>query len=181
MRMSAVAGFVAVMLALPALAQDTPKPPTPTKEHEWLKQLDGEWDTDGEMYMEPGKPPVKCKGTMTFRNLGGFWSIAEMKGDFMGIPVTGMMTIGYDAEKKQYTGTWVCSMSDCLSKYEGSREGNILTLNTEGPSPDNPKKIAKMKDVIELKDKDSQVMTSWILGDDGKWSKMMTMTSKRKK
>ena len=77
--------------------------------------------------MEPGKPAIKSKGTESTRTLGGFWAVSEYKGDFMGTPFAGVMTVGYDAEKKKYVGTWVCSMCDRLSKYEGSVDGKTLT------------------------------------------------------
>lgn len=162
-------------------AQDAPKPPVPQKAHEWLKQLEGEWESEAEMIMGPGKSPVKSRGTEVVRSLGGFWSVAEMKGDYLGVPVTGVMTIGYDAQKKKYVGTWVCSMCDWLCKYEGTADGNALTLETEGPSPADPGKLVKMRDVIELKDRDNKVLTSSMQGADGKWVTFMTMTSKRKK
>jgi hypothetical protein len=38
-----------------------------------------------------------------------------------------------------------------------------------------------MKDVLELKDKDTRELKSYIQSDDGKWTQFMTMTSKRKK
>jgi hypothetical protein len=41
------AGIV-VVLAGVALAQEAPKAPTQQKEHKWLKQLEGEWVTEGE-------------------------------------------------------------------------------------------------------------------------------------
>jgi Protein of unknown function (DUF1579) len=163
-----------------ARAQDAPKMPAPQKEHAWLKQLEGEWVTESEAVMEPGKPPIKYKGTETIRSLGGFWSMAEITSDFMGTPATGVMTIGYDAQKKKYVGTWVCSMADWLCKYEGAADGQVLTLETEGPHPVTGKPV-KMKDVIEVKDKDHKVMTSHIQGEDGKWTQFMTMTAKRKK
>jgi hypothetical protein len=181
--MKTVAGLVmAAVLAGGAMAraQEAPKMPAPQKEHVWLKQLEGEWQTESEMVVEPGKPSVKCKGTETVRSLGGFWSIAETKADFMGIPVTGVMTIGYDAQKKKYVGTWVCSMADLLFNYEGSVDGQVLTLETEGPHPVTGK-LVKMKDVIEVKDKDHKVLTSSLQGEDGKWVQFMTMTSRRKK
>jgi hypothetical protein len=181
MRMFAIAGAFAAVMILPAVGADLPKPPTPTKEHEWLKQLDGEWETEGEAYTEPGKPPVKTKGTMSVRSLGGFWAVGEMKSECFGVPVTGLITIGYDPQKKKYVGTWVCSMSDWQCSYEGTAEEKVLTLNTEGPSPADPKKTVKMRDVIEIKDKDTHTLTSAIQGDDGKWATFMTMTSKRKK
>jgi hypothetical protein len=159
--------------------QEAPKMPAPQKEHEWLKQLEGEWETEADMVMEPGKPAVKVKGTESIRLLGGFWAVAEMK--CLGIHMTGVMTIGYDAQKKKYVGTWVCSMSDWLCQYEGTADGKVLTLECEGPNPADGGKLVKMKDVIEIKDKDHRVLTSSMLGADGKWVTFMTMTSKRKK
>jgi hypothetical protein len=170
---------VAVILASAATAQDGAKAPAPQKEHEWLKQLEGEWETKAEMVMEPGKPPVTSKGTESVRSLGGFWSVAEMKGDCLGVPVTGLMTIGYDPQKKKYVGTWVCSMTDWLCHYEGTADGPVLTLECEGPNPTTGK-LVKMKDVIEIKDKDHKVLTSWMLGEDGQWVRFMTMTARRK-
>jgi hypothetical protein len=161
-------------------AQDASKTPTPQKEHEWLKQLEGEWETEAEMVVEAGKPTVKCKGTESIRSLGNFWSVSELKGDFMGTPVTGIMTVGYDPQKKKYVGTWVCSMCDWLCHYEGKVDGKVLTLETEGPDPTTGKTV-KMRDVIEIKSKDQKVMTSSMLGEDGKWVTFMTMTSRRKK
>jgi hypothetical protein len=166
-----------------ARTEDAPKMPAPLKEHVWLKQLEGEWESEAEAIMEPGKPPVKSKGTESVRTLGGFWSVAEMKGDCMGVQVTGLMTIGYDPQTKKYVGTWVCSMCDWLCRYEGAVDasGKVLTLDTEGPSPADPGKKVKMRDVIEVKDKDHKVLTSYIQAEDGKWVQFMIMNSRRKK
>jgi hypothetical protein len=183
MRKMVVLAMVAAVLVGGAVAraQEAPKLPAPQKEHEWLKQLEGEWETEAEMFVEPGKPPVKSKGTESVRSLGGFWSVAEMKGDCpLGGSFTGVMTVGYDAQKKKYVGTWVCSMCDWLCRYEGTADGKVLTLECEGPNPETGK-LTKMKDVIEVKDKDTKVLTSSLLGEDGKWVTFMTLTAKRKK
>lgn len=180
MRMFALAGFVAVVVAGPAAAQEAPKLPAPQKEHEWLKQFEGEWVTEAEAVMEPGKPPVKMTGAETTRSLGGFWLVTEMKCECFGVPMTGVMTVGYDPAKKKYVGTWVCSADSGMIKYEGSADGKKLTLECEGPSPHTGKTV-KMKDVIEVKDKDTKLLTSLIQGEDGKWTTFMTLTAKRKK
>jgi hypothetical protein len=183
MRKFVALAVVAAVVAGSALSRskdETPKAPTPQKEHGWLKQLTGEWEYVCEAVMEPGKPAIKSKGTETTRSLGEFWAVSEYKGDFMGTPFAGLMTVGYDAEKKKYVGTWVCSMCDRLSKYEGAVDGKTLTLETEGPNPATGK-LVKMKDVIELKGNDHKVMTSYAQTDDGKWVTFMTLNAKRKK
>ena len=135
--------------------------------------------TEGEGLVAPDHPPVKCTGTESTKVLGGLWALAEMKGDFMGTPVAGLLTIGYDTQKKKFVGTFVSSMHDSIIKYEGTCDGQVLTLETEGPNPATGK-IVKMRDVIEIKDKDHKVLTSLIQGDDGKWITFMTMKARRK-
>jgi hypothetical protein len=96
--------------------------------------------------------------------------------------MSGIMTIGYDPQTKKYVGTWVCSADGHLWKYEGTLDatGKVLTLNTEGPDMSAPGKTAKMKDVIEIKDKDHRVLTSSMQTQDGKWVQFMTMNVRRK-
>ncbi|MBL8031794.1 MAG: DUF1579 domain-containing protein [Candidatus Doudnabacteria bacterium] len=158
-----------------------PEMPKPTAEHQWLQQFVGEWKSDAEAYMEPGKEPVRMTGTESVKPLGEFWTISEVKSTMMDQPFTGNMTLGYDPKKKKYIGTWVDSMTGQLWEYEGTVDstGKILTLNAEGSCPMNPGKMTKFKDVVELKDKNTKVMTSSMLGEDGKWVTMMTSTAKR--
>lgn len=181
MRMTAILALTVMVLAggTWVRAQETPAMPAPQKEHEWLKQLEGEWVTEGEAIMAPGQPAIKTKGTESVRPLGGFWSVNEMKVECMGMPVTGLMTVGYDIQKKKYVGSWVCSAGDMFCKYEGTLDGQVLTLETEGPNPATGK-LVKMKDVIEIKDKDHRILKSSML-EDGKWVTFMTLTSTRKK
>jgi hypothetical protein len=154
--------------------------PKPTKEHAWVEQLVGEWEYEGEANMGPDQPPMKMKGTEHNRSLGGFWALCEHKADFMGAPFTGILTLGYDPEKKHYVASWVDSMSSHLWTYTGKIEGKVLTLETEGPAMDQPGKTCKFRESIEVKDKDTKTFTSK-REMDGKWVTIMTMTSKRKK
>jgi hypothetical protein len=181
MKTSATWAVVILVLAGGAWAQE-PKVPSPQKEHEWLKQLEGDWVTESEAVMGPGQAPVKCKWSEVVRSIGGFWTIGEMKSDIMGTPVTGIMTLGYDPKIKKYIGSWVCSVDGHFWKYEGTVDaaGKVLTLNTEGPNMAAPGKMTKMKDVIEIKSKDHKVLTSYMQGDDGQWVRIMTMNGWRK-
>jgi Protein of unknown function (DUF1579) len=177
-----VAALFGSISAMAAQDAATPPMPTPQKEHEWLKQLEGQWTTEGECNMGPGQPAIKSTGTETGRMVGGFWAVNETKGEMSGMSMTGIMTVGYDPEKKKYVGTWVDSMSNYMWRYEGTVDaaGKTLTLNTEGPAFMDPSKKARYKEVIEFKSKDHKVFSSSI-EQDGKWVTFMTMHAKRKK
>lgn len=187
------AGIIGILFAggTAVQAEDAPKkmevhkmpaPTTPEKEHQWLQQFVGEWESEGEINMEPGKPPMKCTGTETARALGEFWVVSDIKGTFMDQPMSGIFTIGYDPEKKKFVGSWIDSMSSYMWKYKGTLNSasNMLTLESEGPCPMAGGEIRKVKEVMEVKSKDHRVMTSSVEVEDGKWTKMATMHIRRK-
>ena len=185
MKSIAAVGFVVALLASAVVgeAQDLPQMPAPQKEHQWLQQLAGEWEAESELFMEPGQPPVKSKGTERVRMLGGFWAMAETSGEFMGTHVAGVLTLGYDPEKGKYVGTWVDSMTSHLWTYEGTVDpsGRTLTLRTEGPCPLAADGRANFREVIELKGKDEKTFTSSVQTDDGQWMTIMKASYRRKK
>lgn len=160
-----------------------PMMPAPQKEHEWLQKFIGEWDSNSKASMGPGLPDMECKGTITSKALGGFWIASEMKSEMMGMSFTGQQTIGYDAKKKAYVGTWVDSMTDHMWKYQGTvdKTGKILTLEAEGPNFMSDGKMTKFQDIYEFTDNDHIAFSSKMLGDDGKWVTFMSGTSVRKK
>jgi hypothetical protein len=174
--------IAAVLLAVTmSNAQEPPKMPEPQKEHQWLMQLVGEWNTEIEVTMDPSKPPEKAQGTESVRAIDGFWIMGENKGSHMGKPYTGILTLGFDPAKKKYIGTWVDSMSSYLWTYEGTLDETekILTLDTEGPCPTAPEKISKFKESLEIKSKDHKVFTSRMQDDQGNWNTMMTINFRR--
>ena len=154
----------------------------PQKEHQWLQQLVGEW-TFEQPPCAPGQPP--STGGETVRSLGGVWILCEgrfeMPGGGQGVTI---MTLGYDPAKKRFVGTFVGSMMTNLWIYEGSLNGNVLTLDAEGPgfSPEGKPtgKMAKYKDVIEITSDGQRTLTSNILGEDGKWTQFMQAQYRRK-
>jgi len=181
MKTFTIAGFIVTLLAATVVivAQETPGQ---EKEHAWLKQLIGEWESELEMTMGPGQPPQKMKGTESVRAIGGLWIVADVRGNSPMGPMTALLTLGYDPQKKKYVGTWIDSMVNHLWLYEGTLDpaGKILTLDTEGPSMMDPEKRAKYRDAWEIKSKDHKVLTSSVLGEDGKWSTMLTVNYRRK-
>lgn len=180
--------FVFMGLALAVLlgvssghAGEMPEFPKPEKEHEWLGQLTGEWEYDAEMYMD-GQSPVKISGKEKVRPVGGFWIISEQNSEMFGTPFTGILTLGFDASKKRFIGTWIDSMTGNPWNYEGTLDasGKVLALDTEGQCPGRPGKWSAFKEVIEIKDKDHRVFTSSMQGEDGKWTTIMRIDYRRK-
>jgi hypothetical protein len=154
------------------------------KEHQWLQQMIGEWTYETEASMGEDQPAEKTTGTETVRSLGELWVLAEGQGEMPGGgEATTLMTLGYDSQKQCYVGTWVGSMMDQLWIYHDGQldaSESVLTLNSEGPSMSGDGKMAKYRDVIELKNDNHRVMTSHTLGDDGQWHPFMTVNYRRR-
>ena len=157
----------------------------PQPEHRWLQKLLGDWTSEAEMTMEPGKPPEKSTGTESVRSLGDLWILAEGQGEMPGGgAATMLLTLGYDPQRKRFVGTWVGSMMTHLWVYDGALDdtGRVLTLETEGPSMTAPETaMGKYRDVIEFLGDDHRTLTSHALGDDGTWRKFMTAHYRRKR
>jgi hypothetical protein len=178
-----LAAVFSVVLVAGVSAQEVPIFPQPTKEHQWLQQFVGEWDTTAEGKMGPDQPAITCKGTAKSRMLGGFWLLTESDNEMMGVKINALQTIGYDSTKKKYIGTWVDSMLNHLWEYEGSVDatGKKLTLEAEGPNMLSPGKTAKFRDEYEFKSPDHIEATSSMQGEDGKWVQFMVGQLRRKK
>jgi hypothetical protein len=67
-----------------------------------------------------------------------------------------------------------------LWPYEGTLDGNVLTLDNEGPSFSGDGTTAKYQDVVEVVDDDHWVLRSRVLGADGKWTDFMEAHYRRK-
>ena len=154
----------------------------PQKEHYWLQKLVGEWTFETEASMAPDQPPAKFAGTESVRSLGGVWVLCEGRGDMPGGGIgTTLMTLGYDPVKKRFVGTFIGSMMTNLWIYDGALEGNVLTLESEGPSFTDPGKMILYQDVIEIKSDHHRLLSSQTLGEDGKWNRFMTANYRRTK
>lgn len=153
----------------------------PQKEHRWLEQLVGEWEYEHEAVMGPGQPPIKSRGTESVRSLG-LWILGEGKWQMPdGAPATMIITLGYDPAKGRFVGTFIGSMMTNLWVYDGQLEGNVLTLNAEGPSFTDPNKTARYQDIIEVLSADHHTLSSQVQGDDGRWLRFMTAHYRRQK
>lgn len=155
----------------------------PQKEHQWLQRMLGDWTMDSEAEMAPGEPPVKSSGTEHVRGLGPLWVVGEGRG---AMPGSGescemLMTLGYDADKQVFVGSWAGSMMTTMFFYSGKLEGDVLTLDTEGPSFAGDGKTARYQDVVTIVSDDERRLHSQALQPDGSWKRFMTATYRRVK
>lgn len=164
-------------------AVPTPDFPKPTKEHEWLKQFEGEWVAHSKSIATPDQPSIECQATISNRMLGEFWVVSESKGEVGGGKMLAIQQIGYDPKTKKYIGTWIDNVMNHLWHYEGSvdESGKKLSLVAEGPNFMEGGKITKFRDSYEFKSPDLIVSTAEILDAEGNWVTFMTGETKRKK
>lgn len=174
--------------AAPATAPSPAMPPmpSPVKEHEWLKQFEGEWTWTSETPAGEGQPAVKCEGRESSKMLGGFWLNTEGVGQYGSETAHSRTTLGYDPQKKTYIGTVVVSMDSTLWVYssgEVDATGKKLSLHCEGPNvmTMDPTSHVKYLETHEFKDADTRVFTSSIEQADGKLQPIMTVNYSRVK
>ena len=154
--------------------------PEPQQEHRWLQRIVGEWTFEHECMMGPGQPPTKSTGTESVRRLGNVWVICEGQGEMPGGGVSNsIMSLGYDPARKRFVGTFIVSVMTYLWVYDGALEGNVLTMDCDGPSFTG-QGMAKYQDIIEIISDDHRTLSSRAFVD-GKWQHFMTAHYRRKK
>ena len=169
MRMFFAATVVAI-LAIPAYAQDTPKP---GPEYEMLKKKVGTWDTS----MKFGDK--ESKGTVTFKmELGGMWLVGAMESELFGQKFSGKSLDSYDSTKKKYVGIWVDSMSTAPVTMEGNYDKAKKELIMTGAGPGMDRRTTTYRSVTKMPDSDTAIMTMYI-GDTTEPTFAVTYTRKK--
>ena len=157
---------------------------TTTAEHEWLQQIVGEWNAEGEANMGPDNPAEHWKATESMRPVGKVWVQGEGRSDGPdGSQHISYMTLGYNPETKRFVGTFISSMMTHLWIYDGELDAarKVLTLHAEGPDFGNPGKTAKYQDIIEIVSPAERTLTSKMQMPDGSWNRIMFARYKRVK
>lgn len=151
----------------------------PQAEHDWLHRMVGTWT------YEAGMGDMVSKGREVVTSLGGLWIIGEGVGE---MPGGGeghtRITLGYDTSRQRFAGSWVGSMMSCIFFYDGALEGDVLTLEAEGPAFAEdcsfiPDKRVMYRDVFTLNGDDERILTSFSQDEDGAWTEFMRATYRR--
>lgn len=152
-----------------------------TTQHRWLERLVGDWDvSDTAITAPPAEPPW----TERVRRIGGLWIACEGRGLMPdGEPAETLLTLGYDAARDRYIGTWIGSMMAHLWHYDGTLEptGNVLTLHSEGPDFQSEGRHLPYQDIITFIDDDHRTMTALVNRPGKSWEKLMEVHYWRRK
>ncbi|MBY5342753.1 DUF1579 domain-containing protein [Rhizobium leguminosarum bv. viciae] len=140
------------------------------KEHSFLERLVGNWTvTAPDM---TGSEPW----TETVRSLHGIWFVAEGTGRMPdGKEATSILTLGYNAAKSKYVGSWIGSMMDYMWVYEGELDAS----DTTGPDF-NGEGLADYREQIIFVDADHRTFISSAKQPDGSWKQFMEAHYARK-
>lgn len=152
-------------------------------EHDWLQKFVGNWQAQGEMPGEDGKPGSPWTASESGRRLGELWLLVEGR-HIMPDGGEGLtqFTLGYDSNKKKFVGSWLGSMMDFFWVYEGelSADGQELTLNTEGPRMDGSGQLARYQDIHRFVNADQRILVSQLQDENGQWQPFMEVHYRRR-
>ena len=153
----------------------------PGKEHEWLKQFEGDWDVHTKMMM-PGQTPQESRGTETYRlGLGGYWLLFDFRGTHENQPMEGHGLMGYDTQKRKYVGVWAGSVCPYLASFEGekSADDRTLTMSCRSTDPKTGKPMTERM-VFQFSDKDHHTLRFFGTDESGKEALTAEMKYTRK-
>jgi surface antigen len=151
-----------------------------TEEHAFLQKLIGTWEVDA---ADPDGKIDHGTWTETVRSLHGLWFLCEGEGTMPGGGAAAtLLTLGYDPDKRKYTGTWVGSMMNHMWAYEGALDhtGRTLLLDTSGPDFEHEGQSASYREAITLINDNERTFTSSVRQPDGSWKEFMIANYRRK-
>ena len=155
---------------------------TPGDMHKWMAKYDGTWVGDVTMWMDPEEPPTKSTATIKQKMaMNGLYQIGDYTGTMMGQPFMGHSILAYDNAKKEFVNTWIDNMGSGIVIMRGTYDPATQTLRLAG-SQTNPvnAKDSAMREEVKFVDDNTQMMTMYGEGPDGKEHKFMEITLKRK-
>ncbi|MBD9477654.1 DUF1579 domain-containing protein [Pseudoxanthomonas sp. PXM02] len=154
---------------------------TPGIEHGRLAGMAGNYDLTVKSWHAPGAPPSTDPGTATRRMiLGNRVMLEEVTSQVMGQPFTGQGLHGFDNVTGKYWGTWNDSMSTGVMLSEGTCDAQLTCTYTGTHHDPVTKKPQTSRMTTRWSDKDTEVFEMYGPGPDGKETKMMEITYKRR-
>ena len=154
----------------------------PSDTHKWLATMDGEWDADVTMWMDPSQPANKSKAVAVNKMIfDGRYQHSTHSGDLMGMPFNGESITAYDNAKKKFIATWIDNMGTGIMVMEGTYDDASKTLTMNGVTTDPMTgKDTPVTEKMIYHSKDSYTFEMYMVYE-GKEMKTMEIVYNRKK
>lgn len=148
---------------------------------EVLRQREGTWDVTIEMQISPKAAHSLSKGTQTNRlAVGGAWLLSDFEGEMGGHPLIGHAITGFDPQKAKYVGVWVDSEGRHITLLVGTFDSAKKTFRMTSLEKDAKGNVTPVTGIARFTDPDTEVVTLFSRGPDGKAVKSMTTTYRRR-
>jgi hypothetical protein len=104
----------------------------------------------------------------------GLYQLTEYKGNMMGQPFEGQGILAYDNAKQQFVNTWIDNMGSGVIVMTGVYDDKAKILYLRGTQTDPvTKEDSNIRQEVKFLDDDTQTITMYGTGHDGKEMKMM--------
>lgn len=151
----------------------------PVKEHQWMAQFVGYWDSESVTYTPQGAGEPE-KGRMEYKlAMGGRFIEMDFEGKFMGQPFHGGGMMGYNKVDQRFESTWADNMGTGMLFMTGQLSDGEKTLTLQGDYT-NPmtKQKSIFKEITTISDKDHHKSAFYDVVD-GKDVKIMEISYTR--
>jgi hypothetical protein len=164
-----------------AMMEAFQKAGTPGAQHQQLASLAGTYDLTVKAWHAPGTEPTTDTGTATRKMiLGDRVMVEEVTSQMMGQPYSGQGLHGFDNVTGKYWSTWSDSMSTGLMVSEGSCDAKLTCTYTGTYHDPVTKQPQTSRMTTRWTDKSTEVFEMYGPGPDGRETKMMEITYKKR-
>jgi hypothetical protein len=156
---------------------------TPGDVHKMMAKWNGAWNGEITLWMQPGAPEQKSKGTAVNKMImNGLYQESTHTGNMMGMPFTGKSTVAYDIHRKEFQSTWIDNMGSGIMVLKGPWDEATKTITLKGKMTD-PGSTGEVdiKETFKIIDDNTQEMEMFMMMPDGKEFKTMNIKFTRKK
>jgi Protein of unknown function (DUF1579) len=156
---------------------------TPSENHKLLAKEVGTWEAEVSQWMDPSAPPSKAKATnVVTMAMNGLYQMGNFTSTMMGMPMTGQSTVGYDNAKKMYVSSWIDNLGSGIVRMSGTYDKGTNILSLKGTQTDPMTgSDSEIRQEMKYLDADTYVLSMYGTGMDGKETKFMEGTFRRKK
>lgn len=146
----------------------------PAQMHHMLKMYNGKFNERVMFWQSPEREPMVMEATATVGMiLGDRYQQSIHKGTMMGMPFEGVSTMAYDNAREVFISTWIDNMGTGIMYSEGKFNPENREIELKGYTTDPAtKKAVDFRQVIDLRDPNHQVITTYDTKDGKEYMSM---------